>query len=122
MPSSFSHQLSEKLEEAHTKVVQIAKEINLWNSVTKERVFKPKPSFLKVLRSVPGTDQTQTKFTFSEITDLTSKYILLRKDHIFDIRSIRIAIVQNDPLGVAFGVKAFHRNQIMALMLKQLEL
>ena len=41
-----------------------------------------------------------------------SKYILSRKDHIFDPRNIKLALVENDPIGDAFGVKAFHRCQV----------
>ena len=49
-----------------------------------------------------------------------SKYILSRKDDIFDPRNIKLAIVANDPIGDAFGVKAFHRCQVNNLLRSQL--
>ena len=38
----------------------------------------------------------------------------------FDKRNIKVAHVENDPLGRAFGVKVFHRTQVTALLRKQL--
>ena len=61
---------------------------------------------------VPGIDLTQTEFSYSEVTILLSKYILSRKHDIFDSRNIKLALVANDPIGDAFGVKAFHRCQV----------
>ncbi len=37
---------------------------------------------------------------------------MVNKDRFFDLRNIRIALVENDPLGEAFGVKAFARSQV----------
>ena len=54
------------------------------------------------------------------MTLLLSKYILARKKEIFDPRNIKLALVGNDPLGDAFGVKAFHRCQVNNLLRSQL--
>jgi len=59
--------------------------------------------------------------TFKEVADLLSKYIIARKDHLFDARNILVALVEKDPLGEVFGVKAFHRKQTSYLISKQLQ-
>ena len=86
----------------------------------KNAKFTLKPKFLKVVQLVPGTDLKQTIFSYEEVTLLLSKYILSRKDDIFDPRNIKLAIVANDPIGDAFGVKAFHRCQVNNLLRSQL--
>jgi len=47
-----------------------------------------------------------------QTTNLLSRYLMLNKDRLFDLRNIQICFVENDPLGVAFGVKAFARSQV----------
>ena len=89
-------------------------------STYKNAQFTLKPKFLEVLHSVEGADQAKTYFCIEEITLLLSKYIIARKDKLFDSRNIKIALVQSDPLGAAFGVKAFHRCQIIKLLQSQL--
>ena len=79
-----------------------------------------KPSFLNVLRSVHGCDQTKTIFTYQEVLSLLSSYILSRKDEIFDHRNIMLALVKNDPIGGVFDVKVFHRCQVKNLLNTQL--
>jgi len=86
----------------------------------KNAKFTLKPKFLKVVQLVPGTDLKQTIFSYEEVTLLLSKYILSRKDDIFDPRNIKLALVANDPIGDAFGVKAFHRCQVNNLLRSQL--
>ena len=64
-------------------------------------------------------DLSQTEFSYEEVTALLSKYILSRRHEIFDLRNIKLALVANDPLGDAFGVKAFHKIQVKCVaMLK----
>ena len=82
--------------------------------------FTVRPNLLKVLQLVPGTDDRRTVFSYEEVTRLLSKYILSRKDDIFDPRNIKLALVANDPIGTAFGVRAFHRCQINDLLKQQL--
>lgn len=86
----------------------------------KNAKFTLKPKFLTVVQSVPGTNPTKTVFTYEEVTLLLSKYILSRKNEIFDPRNIKLALVQNDPIGDAFGVRAFHRCQVNNLLRSQL--
>ena len=51
---------------------------------------------------------------------LLSTYILTNKQRFFDPRNIKLAIVKDDPLGEAFGVRAFHRCQVNSLLRSQL--
>lgn len=85
-----------------------------------EGSYKVKPAFLKVLRTVDGVDQTQTIFPYREVANLLSKYIMKNKEKFFDLRNIRVALVEGDLLGKAFGVKVFARSQVTALMRAQL--
>ena len=39
--------------------------------------------------------------------------MLLKKNDLFDKRNVKLALVDKDPLGNVFGVKAFHRCQVM---------
>ena len=85
-----------------------------------ESSYYVKPAFLKVLRMVEGVDQTQIIFKYKDITNLLSQYITARKDELFDLRNISVALVENDPLGYAFGVRAFARSQVHSLFCSQL--
>lgn len=82
--------------------------------------FYVKPHFLRVLRTVQGIDKSQILFSYKEVTSYLSQYILDHKDRFFDDRNIKIAHVENDLLGVAFNVKAFHRTQVTTLLRNQL--
>ena len=46
------------------------------------------------------------------MTRYLSTYILTYKEKLFDERNIKVALCAEDPLGKAFGVKAFHRTQV----------
>ena len=82
--------------------------------------FYVKPHFLRVLRKVAGVDKSQILFTYKEVTSYLSQYILDNKDRFFDDRNIKIAHVEQDILGIAFNVKAFHRTQVTTLLRNQL--
>lgn len=82
--------------------------------------FYVKPHFLRVLRMVNEVDKSQQVFSYKEVTSYLSQYILDNKDRFFDDRNIKIAHVENDPLGIAFNVKAFHRTQVTTLLRNQL--
>ena len=110
----------ERIEASHNTILQLTDELNIINSIPAHNRFIPTPNFLKVLHLAPGINKERTTFTFPEITCLLSSYILSKQNEIFDKRDIKIAIVKDDLLGIAFGVKAFHRNQVMSLVSKQL--
>ena len=82
--------------------------------------FFLKTKFLLVLLSVPGANQKQIIFTYEEVTSLLSKYVIMKRDQLFNPRNIKLAIVENDPLGEAFGVRCFHRCQVNNMLRSQL--
>ena len=49
-----------------------------------------------------------------------SNYVLSKKERFFDARNIAVAHVEDDDLGRAFGVKAFHRDQLKEFIKKHL--
>ena len=82
--------------------------------------FQLKPDFYDVLSVVPSFDKTQTLFLYDEVTALLSKYIISKKESIFDLRHVKLALVKNDPLGKVFKVDAFHRCQTHSMTRKQI--
>jgi len=86
----------------------------------KNAKFKVNQKFLDVLSVVPNFDKSRTVYTYEEVTLLLSTYILMNKKKFFDTRNIKLAMVQDDPLGEAFGVNAFHRCQVNNLLRGQL--
>lgn len=91
-----------------------------------ERLTVDTPSYelklplLRVFQTMEQFDQAKMIFTYQEITDRLSTYILKHKDRLFDKRNISVALVENDPLGIALQVRAFHRSQIHTLLQPQL--
>ncbi len=74
--------------------------------------FRVRQAFLAVLYTTPGATIGQQVFTYDELCKLLSRYILNRKDTFFDDRNVKVCICEGDFLGTAFGVRAFHRNQV----------
>ncbi len=77
--------------------------------------FRVRQAFLAVLYTTPGATIGQQVFTYDELCKLLSRYILNRKGTFFDDRNIKVCICEGDFLGTAFGVRAFHRNQVWCL-------
>ena len=75
-------------------------------------IFGLQPEFLNVMQSVDGCDQSKTIFSYKEILQMLSKYICSKRTTIVDPRNLKLALLENDPLGKAFRVKAFHRCQV----------
>jgi SWIB/MDM2 domain len=71
-----------------------------------------------VLNKVPTFQCNEIFFSWKEICDCLSNYILQRKNYLFDPRNISIAFVKYDLLGHVFGVQAFHRYQVSKLLSK----
>ena len=69
--------------------------------------------FLKVLHTLPGVDKQRQVFKLREILQHLSTYICDNRSRFFDSRNISIVLCHKDLLGEAFGVKAFHRTQVM---------
>jgi len=118
-PNNINNQVAREQQATQPRVVRAAS-ISSTIYTDKNARFYLKEKFLNVVRSVEGTPQDQIIFTYEQVTLALSKYILSRKDHIFDPRNIKLALVENDPIGDAFGVKAFHRCQVNSLLRNQL--
>jgi hypothetical protein len=73
-----------------------------------------------VLKTTPGADQEQTYYLYSEVVKLVSEYIIAHP-RVVDPRHVQLAIVEDDPLGAALGVKAFHRWQVPSFIRNQLQ-
>ena len=114
-----SHPRSQLPQTAPLTTVQTAS-ITTKVHINKDTKYRLKPLFLEVVRTVDEVNPKKTVFTYEEITSILSKYILSKKNAIFDTRNIKLALVENDPLGKAFGVTAFHRCQVNALLRTQL--
>ena len=116
-PSNKTPRVSKAL--SPPKIIKTAK-ISAPIITNEDDKFTLQPKFLEIVHAIPGSDKEKTVFTYGEITLLLSQYILLQKDTIFDPRNIKLALVAEDPLGEAFGVKAFHRCQVNELIRSQL--
>ena len=88
--------------------------------ITPHTRFRVLPAFRVVLGLVPGVPADKEIFTFDELTRALSHYILDNRMRFFDDRNIKVALVDGDPLGVAFRVRAFHRTQVTSLLRSQL--
>ena len=82
--------------------------------------FHVKEDFLAVLHCVPEVSKEKRVFTYKELLRHLSTYLLNNKEGLFDLRNVKICHCENDPLGTAFGVKAFHRSQVLPLLRTQL--
>jgi hypothetical protein len=80
------------------------------------------PALLKVMYKLEGVDKNQKVFTYREVLDIVKKYIIINQDRFFDYRHIEVALVEKDIIGKAFGVKAFGRSQMPALIQTHLTL
>ena len=83
--------------------------------------YELKTPLRRVFQTMDEFDQRKTVFTYSEITKLLSNYIIKNQNRLFDLRNIKVAIVEDDLLGAAFQVRAFHRSQVHTLLRKQLK-
>ena len=81
-------------------------------------LFKLKPAFQRVIQEVQ--ENKKDIFTYGEVAALLSTYILERKEKLFDKRNIKIVHVEDDVLGRALGISAFHRSQLHNLLVSQL--
>jgi len=75
----------------------------------------PKPGFRAVLMATGDPRANQETLQLAEVGNMLSKYIMARKDTLFDLRNIRICFT-DELLEKAFHVKAFDRSQIPQMM------
>ena len=74
--------------------------------------FRLQPTFLKVLTPIRNCDEGKEIFSYSEIRNMFSRYVLDRSHFLIDARNPEVLLLENDPLKDVFKVKAFHRCQV----------
>ena len=82
--------------------------------------FTLKPKLLEVIRTLPLIDKNKTIFTYKEILNHLSEYILTNRERFLDKGNVYVAIIKGDPLQAVFGVTAFHRCQVRSLLRNQI--
>ena len=86
----------------------------------KEAKYTVKPSLMVLLRT-ECEEKDKAAFTYEEVFHLLSKYLLKRRETLFDPRNIKVARVHQDPLGRALGgIARFHSCQVQNLLRAQL--
>ena len=109
------------VQESSTRVLRSAPTKNIHKTIYNDNTkVTLKPDFKKTLCQLKHFPKNKRHFTYKEICNYTSEYILLKKNQIIDPRNIKVALVKNDALGKAFGVNSFHRCQVTSLIHKQL--
>ena len=133
-PSYSNKEMEEKHEEIKRSSDTLKKKEEaatlVTNRITAERIgsvramisgtalFKLKPAFQRVIQEVQ--ENKKEIFTYDEVAALLSTYILEKKEKLFDKRNIKIVHVEDDVLGRALGISAFHRSQLHNLLVSQL--
>ena len=74
-----------------------------------------RPSLLAVVQSVEGFEHKWV-FTFGEVVSTLCQYICSKSEKLLDSRNVLVVLVENDPLGTAFKVRAFHCTQLGQLV------
>ena len=88
--------------------------------IAPDKKFSLRADFLTVLRTLSHVNKAQIIFEYREVGKYLTSYILTNKNRLFDQRNIKVVLCEGDPLGKAFGVKAFYRSQVMAFLRTQL--
>ncbi len=66
-------------------------------------------------------EKNKATFTYKEVVHLLFKYLLKRRETLFDPRNLKVVRVHEDPLGRALGgIARFHRCQVPNLLRAQL--
>ena len=88
-----------------------------------ELVFKPKDEKFRIkpkLRKLITGSSDDCVLSYTQICSLLSKYIIERREELFDSRNIWVVVCQNHPLGLALESEAFHRREVQELLRNQL--
>ena len=85
----------------------------------KNGTFSLQTRLEKVLQTIPEFPK-KGPYTYKEICSAVSEHILDHQETIFDKRNIKMAFLNNDPLGPALGVNLMHRSQVSKLIQRQL--
>ena len=86
----------------------------------KEAKYNVKPCLMVLLRT-ECEEKDKATFTYEEVVQLLFKYLLKRRETLFDPRNLQVVRVHDDPLGRALGgIARFHRCQVPNLLRAQL--
>ena len=88
--------------------------------INTEDEFRLRPRYEATLASLARFPANRTLYKYREIKMWTHQYLFTHQNRLFDQRNRNVALVAADPMGRAFGVRAFHRRQLVALMQQQL--
>ena len=80
------------------------------------RVSQPLLEVFRKLEEPDAIPKNQETFTYYELTRLLTTYVLRNHERLFDQTNIFVCNVGDDPLGRAFGMRAFHRSQAGMLL------
>ena len=83
-------------------------------------LFGLRTKFLRVICSTPGVPHDRKIYKYHEVTHCLGQYLKKHQDRLFSHGNPAIAYCENDLLGEAFGVRAFHRSQVVKLLRAQL--
>jgi hypothetical protein len=97
VPRPLPLESSQPSQPRSSKTTSIATKV----SISESTMFRLKPLFHKVLKTVRGASQSQTVYKYSKITKLLSEYILANRNKLIYPRHFKRAIVSGDPLGTA---------------------
>lgn len=90
-------------------------------TIPPDQLFRIKYEFLEVLKTTAKmTNKDQTIFTYIEASNLFMRYIHQEKDNLIDNRHIKVVICEDDNLGIALGIRAFHHSQRWQILRLQL--
>jgi hypothetical protein len=85
-----------------------------------EERFRVRQLFMAVLRTLDTVPAGKEIFTYKELSNHISQYVLKNKARFLDDRHIKVVFCDGDQLGMAFRVRTFHRKQVMSLLRSQL--
>ncbi len=86
-----------------------------------KQLFTLRNKFLEVLKHTRKMiNKDQTIFTYDEAAWIFMQYIIQQKDTLIDERHRKVVICEDDKLGAAIGVRAFHHIQRLHVVRLQL--
>ena len=86
----------------------------------KDAKYNVKPPLMELLRT-ECEEKNKATFTYKEVVHLLFKYLLKRRETLFDPGNLKVVRVHEDPLGRALGgIARFHRCQVPNLLRAQL--
>ena len=82
--------------------------------------YRVNQALLDVLKNMEEIDVDRKVYTYRELTQLLSSYILKHKEVLFDNRNLRVLFITNTPLERPFNCSVLHLSQIKRFLKNQL--